>query len=103
MFFLYITFSFILSISGGMLLQKHVYVWGASLLTVGVICLIYTIIYYSRKNKRMEWRKKKGIDKKDHEWCMFLDCFDCVDADMLNCGHGHDCGGLDCGGFDCGT
>lgn len=97
MFFLYITFSLILSVSGGILLQKHEYVWGGSLLTVGILFLIYTIIYYSRKNKRIDLRKKKGIEKKDNDWCIFLECIDCVDGDMINCGHGHDCGGFDCG------
>ncbi|MDQ6598914.1 hypothetical protein [Bacillus salipaludis] len=64
MFFLNIMFSLILSVSGGILLQKHGYVWGGSLLTVGILFLIYTIIYYSRKNKRIDLRNKKRIEKK---------------------------------------
>jgi hypothetical protein len=107
MFFIYITFSLVLSIAGGTLVNKHQNAPGWTLLVIGILCLIYTIIYYSRRNKRIELRKKKGIEKKDSDLCIFLDCFDVIDGDMLNCGgHGHgglDCGDMDCGGLDCGS
>jgi hypothetical protein len=91
MFFLALTVSLILLLSGIVLLIESSYFVGSILLGVGIISLILLIWYYQSRNRKKE---KEGLD------C--LDCnFAAVDCPNLSLSKKMDC---DCDGdkgFDC--
>ncbi|WP_102347758.1 hypothetical protein [Bacillus sp. Marseille-P3661] len=70
MFFVGLTFTLILLLSGVALLIESSYLIGSILLGVGIVLLILLVRYYRRRNRKKE---EDG-----------LDCLDC-NAGALNC------------------